>query len=79
MEYNVEPNKRRDLSYVLTQLKNLFLSTRSVDPDLATVRELGEKILGLANGKMSSSLMMATRTAVIMYICLRALVGKNTK
>lgn len=78
MEYNIEPNKRKDLAYVLSNLKNLFLSTRSIDPDLVQLRELGEEIITLAHGKLSSSLMMATRTAVIMYICLRALVGKNS-
>lgn len=79
MDNNIEPNKRRDLNYVLTQLKNLFLSTRSIDPDLVHIREVGEEIIDLANGKLSTSLMMATRTAVIMYVCLRALVGKNTR
>lgn len=79
MENNIEANKRRDIGYVLSQLKNLFLSTRSVDPDLIRIREIGESIMLLAHGKQSTSLMMATRTAVIMFVCLRALVGKNTK
>lgn len=79
MENNIEAHKRRDLNYVLTQLKNLFLSTRSVDPDLIHIREVGQNIIEMTHGKLSSSLMMATRTAVIMYICLRALVGKNNK
>ena len=70
---NIEPSKHKDLPYVLTQLKNLFLSTRSVDPDLLEIRELGEKIVVLSQGKLSNSLMMATRTAVIIYICLRFL------
>lgn len=79
IDNNIESSKRRDLSFVMTQLKNLFLSTRSVDPDLFHIREVGEKIITLSNGKLSTSLMMATRTAVVMYICLRSLVGKNTK
>jgi hypothetical protein len=48
-----------------------------VDPDLLDIREKGEKIIELSQGKLSTSLMMATRTAVIMYICLRAMVGSN--
>ena len=78
MQYNIEASRQKDLNYVLANLKNLFLSTRSVDPDLLYLRELGEKIIDHSQGKMSVSLMMATRTAVIMYICLRALVGKST-
>lgn len=76
MQYNIEANRHRDLAYVLSTLKNLFLSTRSVDPDLIKVREMGEKIVTEAQGKMSTSLMMATRTAVIIYICARALIVK---
>ena len=76
MQYNIEANRHRDLAYVLSTLKNLFLSTRSVDPDLIKVREMGEKIVTEAQGKMSTSLMMATRTAVIFYICARALIVK---
>lgn len=79
IENNIESKKRRDIDFVLTSLKNLFLSTRSIDPDLIQLRDLGENIIVLAHGKLSSSLMMSTRTAVIMYICLRALVGKNMK
>lgn len=77
MEYNIEPNRRRDMTYVLMTLKNLFLSTRSTDPDLLMIRELGQKIVEGAQGKQSASLMMATRTAVIVYICLRALAGRS--
>lgn len=76
MQYNIESNRHRDLAYVLSTLKNLFLSTRSVDPDLIKVREMGEKIVTEAQGKLSTSLMMATRTAVIIYICARALIVK---
>ena len=77
LQYNIETSRHKDLNYVLTSLKNLYLSTRSVDPDLLDIREKGEKIIELSQGKLSPSLMMATRTAVIMYICLRAMVGSN--
>lgn len=74
---NIEPHKHRDLVYVLKTLKDLFLSTRSTDPDLMEIRKLGEKIVVSALGKLSTSLMMATRTAVIMYLCLRFISNKN--
>lgn len=77
MNTAIEPHKHRDMVYVVTQLKNLFLSTRSVDPDLLKIRELGEQIVVFSQGKLSDSLMMATRTAVIIYVCLRFLSGSR--
>lgn len=77
IEYNVPPSRRKDLAFVLQTLKNLYLSTRSSDQDLAQIREIGEKVVTHANGKMSKSLMMATRTSLILYISLRVLAGKS--
>ena len=74
---NIDHTKHKDLAYVITQMKNLFLSTRSVDPDLIELREIGEKIIFLSQGKLSDSLMMATRTAVIIFICLRFLTANK--
>lgn len=77
MDAQIEHKRRRDYVYVMKTLKDLFLSTRSVDPDLLLVREKGQDIVEKALGKLSDSLMKATRTAVIMYLCLRAMVGGN--
>jgi len=63
----------RDYPTLLVQLKNLYLSTRSSDADLIRIRKLGESLIKSANGKVNSSLAMATRTAVILYITMRAL------
>lgn len=68
-----ELSHSRDLPAVLVTLKNLYLSTRSVDPDLEEIRRLGEKLFKAANGKTNKSLMMATRTALILYITLRVI------
>lgn len=69
----------RDYPVILVNLKNLYLSTRSTDQDLIDIRNLGEQIINLSSGnKVSNSLMMSTRTALILYITLRALVGKNS-
>lgn len=65
----------RDYRTMLVTLKNLYLSTRSVDKDLWRVRELGDTLVKAANGKVNKSLGMATRTAVILYITLRAFVS----
>ena len=78
MQNNIEQRSHKDIAHVMSNLKNLFLSTRSVDPDLLKIREIGETIIEKSQGKLSTSLMMATRTAVIMYICLRSIVGKKS-
>ena len=64
----------RDYPTMLLTLKGLYLSTRSNDKDLTTIRKLGEKIIKGANGKINNSLALATRTACILYITLRAIV-----
>ena len=67
----------KDYAGMLLTLKNLYLSTRSTDKDLMRIREIGEKIVKEANGKINSSLSMATRTSAILYITLRAVSGKS--
>jgi hypothetical protein len=68
----------RDYPRILTELKNLYLSTRSTDADLIKIRDLGSEIIRKSNeGKLSDSLVLSTRTSLILYITLRALVGKN--
>ena len=63
----------RDFPRLLTSLKNLYLSTRSSDPDLLKIRKQGDELIKAANGKVNNSLAMATRTATILYITLRAI------
>lgn len=60
-----------DVPMVLVTLKNLYLSTRSRDVELTKIRKLGEAIVKQAAGKINSSLLMATRTSVILYLTLR--------
>lgn len=67
----------KDYPALLINLKNLYLSTRSNDPELLQIRKLGEQLIVAANGKINNSLMMATRTSTILYITLRALVASN--
>lgn len=61
-----------NMASTMMTLKNLYLSTRSTDPNLAKIRTLGADIIKQAAGKMNNSLLQATRTAVILYITLRA-------
>jgi hypothetical protein len=68
----------RDYPKILTELKNLYLSTRSTDNDLIKIRDLGTDIINKSNSsKLSESLIFSTRTSLILYITLRALVGRK--
>lgn len=68
----------RDYPTMLVNLKNLYLSTRSVDNELTKIRKLGDELIYAANGKVNNSLAMATRTALILYVTLRALVAGSS-
>lgn len=75
IEYNVPLIHRRDTAYILKVLKDMYLATRSTDPTLLSIREEGEKFVRDCNRNVSDSLLSATRTALILYITLRAMVG----
>lgn len=74
IQSSIEPSRRKDLPYVINTLKNNYLSTRTTDQDMVRIRRIGEKLVKKANGRVSNSLLLATRTAVILYITLRSLV-----
>ena len=67
----------QDLGSILVTLKNLYLSTRSSDPELMRIRKLGQEIIKASAGKVNSSLEMATRTSVVLYITLRTFVSRR--
>lgn len=67
--------KMSDLPYLLVTLKNLYLSTRSTDKDLEEIREMGGKIVTKSTEKVNKSLALATRTSVILYIALFAIIS----
>lgn len=70
-------NYLRDYPKLLVELKNLYLSTRSIDNDLIKIRELGEKIvISSSPNKLSDSLVLATRTSIVLYIFLKTITGK---
>lgn len=62
--------ERADLPMVILTLKNLYLSTRTTDAQMIKVRQLAEKLVKQAAGKVNASLVMATRTSLILYITL---------
>lgn len=78
VQNNMDQKHARDYPYILVTLKNLYLSTRTTDPEIDKIRELGIKIIQEANGKhISDALALSTRTSIILYISLRALIGQK--
>ena len=67
-------SEMKDYPSMLSSLKNLYLSTRSSDKELLEIRKLGDELIKAANGHVNNSLAMATRTATILYITLRAVI-----
>lgn len=72
---NLKESETRDYPTLLVNLKNLYLSTRSVDQELSKIRKQGDKLIKAANGRVNTSLAMATRTSTILYVTLRALIS----
>lgn len=78
IHHAIEPKNLRDYPMILTGLKNLLASSRSVDPELQKIRDLGEKVIRNSFPyKISEPLMIATRNSVVLYLVLRVLVGTN--
>ena len=77
LDYGGTVIDRRDYSKRLIALKNMLLSTRSPDPELEVIRELGKKIIkNSQKTSISTSLMLSTRTSIMLYLYLRTTVGK---
>ncbi len=62
----------KDLAGIVSKLKNLYLSSRSSDSDLAEIRDTGMLMVSEACGKTSAQAAAAIRTGIILYICIRA-------
>lgn len=78
IDNRLDPSKIKDLSYIIIQLKNYYLSTRSTDIDVLKIRELADKIIYKTNKKISKPLLLSTRTALILYITLRVLIKNGS-
>jgi hypothetical protein len=77
LDYGGTVIDRRDYSKRLIALKNMLLSTRSQDPELEVIRDLGKRIIkNSQKTSISTSLMLSTRTSIMLYLYLRTTVGK---
>lgn len=62
----------KDLPGFLSKIKGVYLSSRSTDEELLEMRELGGELIKVAVGTHSDNAIAAIRTALFLYIDLRA-------
>ncbi len=62
-----------DLVAVAAKLRTLFMSSKSTDPSLLKIREMGENLLHKAIATRSPAAIAAVRTGLYLYIVLRTL------
>lgn len=61
-----------DLPGLLSKLRGVYMSSRSTDPALFSLRDKVEKIVRQATGNKNSSNIASVRTGVLLYIVLRS-------
>jgi hypothetical protein len=61
-----------DLPGLLSKLRGVYMSSRSTDPALFSLREKTEKIVRQATGNRNASLIASVRTGVLLYVVLRS-------
>ncbi len=66
-----------DLPGLLGRLRGVYMSSRSTDPTLFSLREKVEKIVKQATGNKSESIVSSVRTGVLLYLVLRAFTMKH--
>lgn len=75
----IEGVNPRDFANILMKLKNLYLSTRIDDSYIESIRKNGEEVIlrSFKRTNVNRSLILSTRTSVILYITLRNLVDNK--
>lgn len=61
----------RDLPGILSKLRGVYMSSRSTDPALFTLREKTEKIVKQATDSRNDSVIASVRTGVLLYLVAR--------
>ncbi len=70
-------NNTGNLATVITRLRAVYMSSRSTDPMLLKMRDLGENIVSKATNITSPAALAPVRTGLMLYICLRVLSMKH--
>lgn len=66
-----------DLPGMLSRLRGVYMSSRSVDTSLIQLRAKTEKLVEVATGNKNQSNLASTRTGVLLYIVLRTFTMKH--
>jgi hypothetical protein len=66
-----------DIGGLLSKLRGVYMSSRSTDPVLFSLRGKAEKIVKQATRKDNVSIIASVRTGVLLYIVLRAMTMKH--
>lgn len=67
----------RDLPGILSKLRGVYMSSRSTDPALYSLREKAEQLVRHATGNKNSSVIASVRTGVLLYVVCRAFTMKH--
>lgn len=73
---NLIKNKE-DLPTLLSRIRGVYMSSRSTDPVLMSLREKTEKIVSMATSNKNASILAAVRTGVLLYIVVRTITMKH--
>lgn len=63
--------RTNDIGELITRLKAVYMSSRSSDPVLLKMRELGDKVVSAAIASKNAAVIASVRTAIFIYIVLR--------
>lgn len=66
-----------DLSFILTRLRALYMASRSSDPTLMKMRDVGEDVVKKAVHSTNPSVIASVRTGLLLYIVLRTFSMKH--
>lgn len=70
---------RSDLANVVRRMRGLYTASKSADPDILKIRQLGEQIVKKSGRTKNGQIVNAMRTALAIYIILRVLTMNHYK
>lgn len=68
--------QKGDLPALLSRIRGVYMSSRSTDPVLLSLRDQTERMVQLATHNKNSSVLAAVRTGVLLYIVIRTITMK---
>lgn len=65
--------RRNNITGMLARLRGLYTASKSNDSDLATVKDLGERIASSGVSTKNAAMIKSLRTCIMLYVALRAM------